>query len=105
MDKLQVHRCEDSKYDINWVVDNNDVVMIDRKYVERHEPTYSGVSIIVHSPEDPEWLMEYGANEEGFLSVSDFTIKGRVFELVSIEQGIKELINNVNRVLKEDSSD
>jgi hypothetical protein len=96
---LKVHRCEDSKYDINWVVANNDKVMINRKYEERHEPTYSGVSIVVQNPTDEDWLMEYGHNEEGFLSVSDFTKQGRVFEVVPTLQAIKELEANTARVI------
>jgi len=98
---LKVHRCEDSKYDINWVSANCPTVMIDRNYKERHEPTYSGVSLIAQSPEDENWLMEYGHNEEGFMSVSDFTKRGRVFEVMPFEQAIKELEANTARVLAE----
>lgn len=98
---LQVHRCEDSKYDINWVVANHKNVMVNRNYVERHEPTYSGFSIIVKSPDDPEWLMEYGHNEEGFLSVSDFPHKGRVFENMHIDLALQYLKANTANVLSD----
>lgn len=98
---LKVHRCEDSKYDINWVVANNESVMVNRLYVERHEPTYSGFSIIVQNPEDPEWLMEYGHNEEGFMSVSDFTKRGRVYEVMPVGMAIHELEMNTAKVLLE----
>ena len=98
---LKVHPKEDSKYDINWVVSNHKNVMVDRSYVERHEPTYSGFSIIVQSPDDPEWLMEYGHNEDGFLSVSDFTRQGRVFENMHIDLAIQFIQANTANVLKE----
>ena len=104
LDTLQVHRCEDSKYDINWVVANNREAMVDRQYVERHEPTYSGFSLIVTSPDDPEWLMEYACNEEGFMSVSDFKHRGRVFEVMPMGMAIQELIDNTNRVLSADKT-
>lgn len=100
MELFQVNQHEDSKYDINWVVVNNPVVMINRKYIERHEPTYSGVSIVVQNPDDDDWLMEYGSNEEGFMSVSDFTKRGRMFELIRVDAAIQELVDNVNRALE-----
>jgi hypothetical protein len=99
MNDLLVHRCEDSKYNINWVVENNKMVMINRNYVELHEPTYSGISIVVQSPDDEKWFMEYGHNEEGFMSVSDHMMKGRAYEIVPIEQAIRELLDNTSRVL------
>ena len=98
---LMVHRCEDSRYDINWVAVNCPTVMLDRNYKERHEPTYSGVSLIAQNPDNPDWLMEYGHNEEGFMSVSDFTKHGREFEVVSFDSAIKALLNNTKRALAE----
>ena len=97
---LKVHRCEDSKYDINWVAENCPTVMIDRNYVERHEPTYSGVSLIAQNPDNEDWLMEYGHNEDGFMSVSDFKKSGRVLEIVAFEKAVKELEENTARVLE-----
>lgn len=96
---LKVHRCEDAKYDINWVAENCPVVMINRNYEERHEPTYSGVSMVVQNPEDDDWLMEFGHNEEGFLSVSDFTKKGRVFEEINFSDAVKELEENTAKAI------
>ena len=101
---LKVHRCEDSKYDINWVVDNHKEVMLNREYEERHEPTYSGISIVVEAPDDADWLMEYGHNEEGFMSVSDFKKRGRLFEVIPTNWAIELLLENTRRVLQENQS-
>jgi len=96
---LKVHRCEDSKYDINWVVANHKTVMVDRAYKERHEPTYSGFSIIVESPDIANYLMQYAHNEEGFLSVSEFSHRGKVFEMMPIDMAIAELERNTVRAV------
>lgn len=96
---MKVHRYEDSKYDINWVVDNHSTVFINREYKERHGPTYSGVSIVVPCPTDEGWLMEYAANEEGWMYVSDFKQRGRAFASVPTLQGIHEVESNVAQIV------
>lgn len=99
MEKLPVHRREDSNYDINWVVENNPMVMMNRNYVDNCDLDYSGVCMVIQDPEHEDWLIAYAAYEEGFLSVSNFTKRARVYEVVSIEKAIQELQKNVDRVV------
>jgi hypothetical protein len=103
MEHLRVNKHCDCTHKITWFAENVENCVIDREYVERHEPTYSGVSISFKYPDPTEddMYLEFAANEEGWMYVSDWRRKNRPLEVVPIMEGILAVEANVDRVLAE----
>jgi len=95
---LKINTHCDCQYPITWVAENKETCRINRNYKERHEPTYNGISISVQLPGSDLWA-EFAANDEGWMYVADWDADD--LPEIAISDGIREVEENVNRILKE----
>jgi len=96
---LAINKHDDAEYPITWVKENIRTCKIDRNYTDHIEPVLSK-AIFVKLPGAYSWA-GYAANDEGWLYVCD--VIGQDIDAlpeVSIEEGILEVEDNVNKWLK-----
>ena len=97
MDHLQVNPRCDCKYPISWVAKNIEMCRINRRYVERYEPTTSGISISVRLPDNEDSWAEFAANDEGWMYVSDWCGHDeKILPEIPVIVGILEIETMIN---------
>ena len=97
MKHMQQNKHWDCKFTLEYIVKNCVECRINKNYKERHEPTFNGVSISVRM-EGEDTFMEFAANDEGWLYVSDWYAKD--LDAIDVKEGILLVECNVERVSK-----